>query len=405
MNSYSRFHLSDGTLLSSLRAHLSQECGTTAELLADIGEVDARRIYAPAGYPSMFTYCVEELHLSEDSAYKRIQVARAARAFPAIFCAIAEGRLHLSGAVLLAPHLTTDNSEALIAAATHQSKRVIEQLIAARFPRSESLGLAQVIPATSMGCGSPEIVTQLAPGQVGSLLVPNIPDLPAARVTPVAQQRYAYQFNVAQTVHEKFEYLRALLSHQVPSGSRDEVFECAMDLAIQQLERRKFSATSKPHHGTQRPTNSPRHIPARVQRAVWVRDGGQCTFVGENGHRCGSRKSLEFDHIEPVARGGESSLDNVRLLCSAHNQYEAERTYGAPFMKAKREESANETAKRRIEEVIPWLLALKCSQAEARRAAEKTAAIPEASLEQRVRLAVSQLGPRPQPPRIHHLSQ
>ena len=48
---------------------------------------------------------------------------------------------------------------------------------------------------------------------------------------------------------------------------------------------------------------------------------------------------LEFDHIHEFARGGESTADNVRLLCRAHNQYAAECTYGAEFMEAKRQEA------------------------------------------------------------------
>ena len=35
-------------------------------LLADIAEFDARKLYRPAGYSSMFAYCVGSLHRSED---------------------------------------------------------------------------------------------------------------------------------------------------------------------------------------------------------------------------------------------------------------------------------------------------------------------------------------------------
>ena len=97
----------DRDLLERLRALVERDRATTAELLAHIGEVDARRLYVPAAYPSMYLYCVHELRLSEDSALKRIQAARAARQFPVLFEAVAQGRLHLSGVVLLAPYLTT----------------------------------------------------------------------------------------------------------------------------------------------------------------------------------------------------------------------------------------------------------------------------------------------------------
>jgi hypothetical protein len=38
---------------------------------------------------------------------------------------------------------------------------------------------------------------------------------------------------------------------------------------------------------------------------------------------------LEFDHIEPVARGGHATTANLRLRCRAHNQYEADRIFAA----------------------------------------------------------------------------
>jgi hypothetical protein len=69
---------------------------------------------------------------------------------------------------------------------------------------------------------------------------------------------------------------------------------------------------------------------------VRARDQERCTFVSESGHRCEARKALEFDHVLEVARGGEATVDGIRLRCRAHNQYQAERTYGAEFMRHKR---------------------------------------------------------------------
>ena len=92
MKSSSLAHLSDGSLLRHLAATVAGERGATADVLASIAEVDARRLYAPAGYTSMYRYCVHELHLSEQAAYRRILAARAARRFRAIFAGVAEGR-------------------------------------------------------------------------------------------------------------------------------------------------------------------------------------------------------------------------------------------------------------------------------------------------------------------------
>ncbi|HXF59048.1 MAG TPA: hypothetical protein VN539_04425, partial [Candidatus Saccharimonadales bacterium] len=119
MRQYTLDHLSDAVLLCELSELAARDRSTTADLLAHIAEVDDRRLYAPAAYPSMFAYCVEELHMSEDAAYRRIHVARAARKFPMLFGELESGRLHLSAVSLLAPHLTAENLEDLIAGARH----------------------------------------------------------------------------------------------------------------------------------------------------------------------------------------------------------------------------------------------------------------------------------------------
>ena len=137
MKTYALAHLSDQTLLHDLAALVARDRATTAELLAHIAEVDARKLYLAAAHPSMFSYCVHELRLSDDEAYKRIQAARAARRFPMIFAAVAAGRLNLTAVVLMGPYLTQATVDELLAAAAHKTKAEIEQLLAARFPRPD----------------------------------------------------------------------------------------------------------------------------------------------------------------------------------------------------------------------------------------------------------------------------
>ena len=133
MREYTLTHLSDATVVHNLAALVARDRTSTAMLLAYIAELDARKLFVPAGYSSMFAYCTEELHMSEDVACKRIAAARAARKFPVLFRAIAEGRLHVSGVTVLAPHLTTESVEDLIHATTHRKKSDIEEMIARRF--------------------------------------------------------------------------------------------------------------------------------------------------------------------------------------------------------------------------------------------------------------------------------
>ena len=50
MRDYTLTHLSDAVLLRDLVTLVSRDRATTATLLAHIAEVDARRLYVPAGF-------------------------------------------------------------------------------------------------------------------------------------------------------------------------------------------------------------------------------------------------------------------------------------------------------------------------------------------------------------------
>jgi hypothetical protein len=130
METLTASRLSDVELLAAVRRLAQSEREATASLVSHIAELDARRLYLGEGFSSMFTYCTGALHLSEHAAYNRIEAARAAR------------RLRL-----LAQHLTEDNHEALVAAASYKSKREVEELLAGRFPRPDVAPLLRKLPA------------------------------------------------------------------------------------------------------------------------------------------------------------------------------------------------------------------------------------------------------------------
>jgi hypothetical protein len=144
---------------------------------------------------------------------------------------------------------------------------------------------------------------------------------------PLSSQSFAIQFTLSRIDHDKLRYLQDLMSHEFPSGDIAGVFVRALDIAIAHLEKRKFAATERPRAGRRSSNARSRHIPAPVRRAVWARDGGQCTFVSDTGRRCEARKLLEFDHIEEFAREGEATVSGIRLRCRLcrhrHNRHYA----------------------------------------------------------------------------------
>ncbi len=61
----------------------------------------------------------------------------------------------------------------------------------------------------------------------------------------------------------------------------------------------------------------------------------QCEYRGPGGVRCTARTRLEIDHIDPVAKGGSHSEENLRVLCRGHNLLAAKREFGEEFMRGK----------------------------------------------------------------------
>jgi len=313
-------NLSDDELLRRLAELLQRSRRGESELIAHIGEVDVRRLYAREGSPSMFAYCTELLHLSEAEAYLRITVARAARAHPKVLEMLADGRLHLSGVERLAPHLTVGNGDAILSHAAHKTKRQIEELIATMAPKPDVRGLIRRLPGTT---------AELRSDGAAAARTAAVPH--PAPVQPLSPGRYKIQFTASAAFRDKLERLKALMRGSVPDGDLAAILEQAVTEKLQRLEAKRLGKTDRPRKRIEDTDTSagPRYIPAAVRRAVYARDQGRCRFVSASGKRCSARDSLELHHhARPHGRGGDRSPENLRLMCRAHNGHLAEQVYG-----------------------------------------------------------------------------
>src|SRR5262245_50097773 len=136
MPAYSLTHLADSRLAQELRAGVADDRLGLARRLAQIAEFDHRRLFLPA-YPSMYQYCLRELGYSEDEACKRINVARAARRYPALSQSMATGRHSLTTADMLVPNLLPETADELISASIGMTKSEVAHLFAERFPKPD----------------------------------------------------------------------------------------------------------------------------------------------------------------------------------------------------------------------------------------------------------------------------
>jgi hypothetical protein len=295
----------DDELLYRLTELMGQSRRVEADVVAHIAEVDERRLYAREAFPSMFAYCMDVLHLSEAEAYLRILAGRASRKHPVLLTMLADGRLHLTAIVKVAPHLTLANRDLLLERATHRSKRRILELIAEiaplpdvpgsvrKLPERRTLPMAgplvtpspkdrlmlglgasrdpslehrpDAVPAPESGAGRDE--ADVSPRALHAPVVahgdsgePASPSSVASSVSlaagassvsppivqPLSPGRYRVQFTASAELHHKLERLLALMGSKVTDGDLVAVIEQAVTEKLERLEAQRFARTKAP---------------------------------------------------------------------------------------------------------------------------------------------------------------
>jgi 5-methylcytosine-specific restriction endonuclease McrA len=156
--------LTDASLHSELKRLVGCSNTLLAQLLTHLGEVEARGIHRERACSSLYTYCVYELRMSEDEAQRRCRAARLARQFPKLLEMLAEASLHLTGLLLIGPHLTEDNQNELLARARFRTKREIERLVAEIAPCPDVP--SRIVPLHRAGAADPVVapLEDVAPG-------------------------------------------------------------------------------------------------------------------------------------------------------------------------------------------------------------------------------------------------
>jgi hypothetical protein len=208
--------LTDDQLVARVTMLAAHERRATAALIAALAELDTRRLYLGQGYSSLFVYCTQALHLSEDAAYHRIRAARVATKWPIVLDLLADGSVSVTAVRLLSEVLTDTNHHELLRAAIHKSKRDVEAIIAAVNPQPPVAPMVRKLPTPQSAADSPDAATPLlAPTPVHSNPAngdarPAAP-MPAARppaVAPLSPDHYRIQFTISKETHDKLRVVQ-----------------------------------------------------------------------------------------------------------------------------------------------------------------------------------------------------
>ena len=372
-NQYRLVGLGNSELLSGLSELARQSNELTAHLLAHLVELESRMLHLELGFSSLFAYCVEALGMSEGTAGRRVTAARVCRRYPEVFERVARGELHLCALCALAPHLNSENAAELFETCRGKTRRKVEELLAARFPRPDVREKIRRLPTRMQVAAVPSEVPLPRSGACEAspspALLPGMPGMPgllvnsgpvasaaadprrrARELEPLSADRFGVHFTADAELRDLIERARALASHRLPNSDLAGLIKLMAASFVRQEEKRRFGIGARPRrvktetepllstgHGA--PPGGvgkqARYVPVTVRRETHTRDGGQCSFVSADGRRCSARAFLELDHRKPFARQGAPDAPNIRLLCRAHNLLHARNCFGTLHIAAK----------------------------------------------------------------------
>jgi hypothetical protein len=346
-------------ITNRMRSLLRCEQGAMADFLVALAEVIDKKLWRELGYSSPFYYVRREFKLCAGAAQNRITAAELILWVPEIEAALRSGQLYLSTVTVVAKVLTSENRAEVLPQFYGLSRREAEQVAVSIRP-AEVIPLRDVVtplgPAASARAVAPASTLPMAatrdgpaaefgscagalafhmdettpPVRVAAPVVQLAPEPPRDEIEPLDAQLSRLHITVDNELLQLLEASKDAFAHSFPSGRAADVIKHGLRVALAQHDKR-LGAVEKPLRAP-RPSRT-NHIPAHVKREVLRRAGGRrCEWILTSGERCDCRRKLEFDHIEPVALGGTSTLANVRLVCRSHNLLAARQVFGDALM-------------------------------------------------------------------------
>jgi hypothetical protein len=308
--------LTNEALLRTTLTLVAEERKLTTEILWHLHEIQVRKLYAEQGYSSLFEYVVQVLGYSEAAAGRRISAMKLLVEVPEIEPALKDGSINLSTLSTIQGFVQRKNSQRKSEPVSRHEKKELVLTLQGKSRRECERELARLDPNA-------------------------VPPKENERVVGATQTEI--RFVADDALMEKLKRIRELDAHVTPGASYLELFHRMADVVLKKLDplakENKLQESAPPaelssdlrSHESRLAKNqnvNPRFIPAAIKRAVWRRDRSQCTFVSSAGRRCSAKFGLQIDHRIPVALGGTADFENLRLLCRAHNQYEARNKLG-----------------------------------------------------------------------------
>ena len=311
--------VSDEVLIQQLMVLVQNERKILIEILWHLDEMETRKVHLIEGYPSLFAYCTEVLQYSSSQAYRRIAAMRLLRDVPQVEGSVETGKLNLTHLNLAQEYFREEKRYGNLV--SEQKKIELLSSLENKTTREAEKIVHKL---------SPELVLK-------------------EKERVVTDELTEIRFIASEALFQKLKRFKEVDSHVQVNPSYAELFERLVDLALKQKDPKRAHSSRKVKIKTNAGTivdkkvevkntfsapKNPRFIPAQDKKEVLRREQGVCTYQNpKTGIKCGSKFQLQYDHVIPIAKGGATTEDNLRLRCRQHNLLEAERVFGKEKMR------------------------------------------------------------------------
>lgn len=326
-------NLSNENLLSCAKKLSIDEREVTTEILHHLLEIEFRRLHLERGYSSLFDYAVRELGYSEDSAYRRINAMRLIKSLPEVESKIKQGSITLAGAAKIQRFIRNQEREnffikkQMFANSAMLDKNLTERDMMSSAikldSRKDKLEWIKTLENKSLQHIEKEII-KLNPESV-----------PHEKVRQLTENKIELKLIIDEELKAQLDQLKNFLSHKNPSMSYQELIKYLAQMGLQKLNLATKNSTadtigSIPDKKLQRNVSgltrklasNSRYISSTIKERVFIRDRGSCSYSDPMTKRqCNSKHLLQYDHRYPLSLGGETSVENLRLLCFQHHKY------------------------------------------------------------------------------------
>jgi hypothetical protein len=384
--------LSDAALIEGFKNLILREKRLGDLILLNLQEMNSRRIYAQLGYGSLFEFLVKYFHLSESSAYQRINAMKLIQCIPEARAALVAGETNLSTMAATQGFIRKLESEKK-ADLSLQEKKDIFEAVKGKTQKEAQAAFVTINPMAA---------------------------LPANKEKPLTANHTLLQVTVDQETLQLLQEVKSLLSHEIPDGDLGKIFKKISKESLEILKNKKGRNTKKKiqkpdpqllrsesrdkdiveeidhqchrteakveiidhqciatdyrlqstdyklqtadqqfpenhsahstkdsnfrkiiqkirvtDHQTKRRSSkhcdikkTSRYIPIEIRRLVFEKAQGRCEFLGSDGRRCESHYQLEIDHKLAWSQGGSHNEANLRCLCKVHNTFRTKETHG-----------------------------------------------------------------------------